>query len=68
MPIAELMDKLESQVEEAERLKGELDLAKAEHDKATQAYSEAVAIVESLKSELVNKIGNIFPSGSVRQY
>ena len=67
MAITELLSNLEKAVDDAEKKAVVLHQAEQTLSVAQKSYSEAVAKVEKLKTELTSKIGSIFPSDRVRQ-
>lgn len=67
MAISDLMNDLEKAVDDAKSKQTNLAIAQASFDSARDNYSAAIARVEELKKKLTDAIGDIFPSGRVRQ-
>lgn len=68
MAITDVLNNLEKAVEDAEKKATTLAAAEQTLEVAQKAYSESLAKVEKLKTELTTRIGDIFPaSGRVRQ-
>lgn len=66
MAITDTLVSLEKAVEDAEKKLSALNQTEKTLEVAQKSYSEALALVEKLKSELTSKIGNIFPDPRVR--
>ena len=58
--LADLMAKLEKQVDDAQAKSATLAKAEAAQQAAQKEYSESVAAVEKLRVELNNRVGNLF--------
>lgn len=67
MAITDLLANLEKAVDDAEKKQVTLHGAEATLAVAQKSYSEALAAVDKLKTELTTRIGSIFPSDRVRQ-
>ena len=62
MAITDVMNQLEKQVADATSKQKTLEEAELARAAADKSYSESLSKVESLKTQLVTSIGNIFPA------
>lgn len=62
MPWQETMTKLENAVQDAQEKESNLNTVTVEFNLAKEEYSKAVALVETLRDELSNTVGQLFQS------
>lgn len=67
MAITDLFNQLEKAVADAKDKQSKADSAAKAAEVAQKTCSDAWGLVESLKNELTNLIGDMLPSGRVRQ-
>ena len=66
MAITDVMNQLEKQVADATAKQKAANDAQHSAELANKAYSDSLAKVEELKTQLTTAIGNIFPSSRIR--